>query len=239
MQATRTCRACGSPIPKKPKWSATYYASRLYCDRACRDAYQPDIAADYIITASGCWEWHGHLDQNGYGKAYDRTAPAGERVDWAHRVSYRHHRGPIPEGCELDHTCENTRCVNPDHLDPVTRAEHVRRTMERAGGLDRQRTAAHLRQLGLTYKEIASALGLASQSGAQNRVLAAIKNGLVDPESVPPTPRLTEADRADIRDLCSLGIPQSEVGAWYGVHNSQVSRIASGHTSGHSQDGVA
>lgn len=45
----------------------------------------------------------------------------------AHRVIYEALVGPIPEGLTLDHLCRIKRCVNPDHLEPVTHAENVRR----------------------------------------------------------------------------------------------------------------
>jgi hypothetical protein len=35
--------------------------------------------------------------------------------------------GPIPEGLEIDHLCRNRACVNPGHLEPVTRLENIRR----------------------------------------------------------------------------------------------------------------
>ena len=45
----------------------------------------------------------------------------------AHRVYYERHVGPVPEGLELDHLCRNPGCVNPEHLEPVTHAENIRR----------------------------------------------------------------------------------------------------------------
>lgn len=75
----------------------------------------------YIIAADGCWTWTGSKHPLGYGMA----KALGER--YAHRVSYRLHRGPIPEGLTIDHLCRNRSCVNPAHLEVVSLAENIRR----------------------------------------------------------------------------------------------------------------
>jgi hypothetical protein len=73
-------------------------------------------------TGNGCWEWRGRLNNSGYGFVYfDGKSQA------AHRVAYALTRGPIAEGFELDHRCRNRACCNPDHLEPVTREENMRR----------------------------------------------------------------------------------------------------------------
>lgn len=230
----RTCEACGAAIERDPQWSRDYYSTRRFCDRSCQEKRRPSIMADYVVTAGGCWEWQGHIDENGYGTAYDPQLPSGNRVDWAHRVSYRHHVGLIPEGLELDHTCVNPPCINPEHLEPVTKAENIRRSFERRGYFDRQAHAARLRVNGLTYQEIADALGIIHRSGAASVVQTAIDNGLVDAGEVPPPRRtLTPSEREDIRDMYALGVPQKDIGTWYRLDNSQVSRIVNGRSSGH------
>lgn len=78
------------------------------------------------IMPSGCVEWTGyrHNAQKGYG----RFKFAGKRM-LAHRWAYQWANGPdsIPDGLQLDHLCRNTMCVAPDHLEPVTHTENVRR----------------------------------------------------------------------------------------------------------------
>lgn len=69
-----------------------------------------------------CWEWTRGHDQHGYGNFYFE----GRDVR-AHRWAYEFLVGPIPEGRELDHLCRNPPCVNPDHLEPVTRRVNTTR----------------------------------------------------------------------------------------------------------------
>jgi hypothetical protein len=61
-----------------------------------------------------------------YPSGYGQRRVAGRQV-LAHRYAYECARGPVPEGLELDHLCGNKRCVNVDHLEPVTHAENIRR----------------------------------------------------------------------------------------------------------------
>ena len=84
--------------------------------------------ADAIaLTDSGCIEWIGGISGGGYGSFAVSTAHANEKKDCAHRWSYEYHTGPIPEGSDIDHLCRNRKCVNPEHLEAVTRRENIRR----------------------------------------------------------------------------------------------------------------
>lgn len=89
-------------------------------------------ALDHIIVGTvvpgmdrPCWLWNAWTNQEGY--ALIRVGSKDEGVVRAHRVTYEHFIGEIPEGLTLDHLCRTRNCVNPWHLEPVTRAENVLR----------------------------------------------------------------------------------------------------------------
>lgn len=77
--------------------------------------------ADYVIGEGGCWIWAKARTADGYG-AINRD---GETL--AHRWFYARENGPVPNGLQIDHLCGVRACVNPDHLEPVTQTENVRR----------------------------------------------------------------------------------------------------------------
>lgn len=79
-----------------------------------------------IAFSDGCWTWTAALSGRGYG-----VIRWAGRNHLAHRMVYIVLVGPIPAGMDLDHTCENTACVNPAHLEPVADAENKRRQAER------------------------------------------------------------------------------------------------------------
>lgn len=77
-----------------------------------------------IDDSTGCWHWAlAKCNQDKYG--YCSTGDG--RSNLAHIIYYVDAKGPVPEGLELDHLCRNTDCVNPDHLEAVTRKENNRR----------------------------------------------------------------------------------------------------------------
>ncbi|WP_227412199.1 HNH endonuclease signature motif containing protein [Cryobacterium sp. BB736] len=77
---------------------------------------------------NGCIEWTGGLNGVGYGQFYlGRKLSPNTGKGYAHRWAYEHYVGPIPEGMHLDHLCRNRKCVNPEHLEPVTLRENLLR----------------------------------------------------------------------------------------------------------------
>ena len=83
-------------------------------DRRFRESYK--------VTASGCWEWQGHIEANGYARF-----TIGQDRWLSHRWAYERFVGPIPTGLVIDHLCRNRRCVNPNHLEAVTARTNILR----------------------------------------------------------------------------------------------------------------
>lgn len=123
-----------------------------------------------IDPVSGCWMWPGVLSKEGYG----RIRRFGKLIQ-AHRVYYERVHGQIPDGLDIDHlchtrdktcpggiTCLHRRCVNPDHLAPVTLPENVRR------GRNAKLTDAQVREIRAArgkagYRELAKRYGVRPQ----------------------------------------------------------------------------
>lgn len=71
---------------------------------------------------NGCWTWVGARNWDGYGMIRHEGA-----TRLAHRIVYTLLVGPIADGLTIDHLCRNRACVNPDHLESVTRRVNVLR----------------------------------------------------------------------------------------------------------------
>ncbi len=114
-QKTETILACRA-IRKK---FCSHVCSEL---ASCVDAEERFFS--YIghgsITKTGCIVWLGSKNENGYGKI-----KVNDRLILTHRFSYEILVGPIPDGLDLCHTCDNPPCLNPTHLFPGTRQQNM------------------------------------------------------------------------------------------------------------------
>jgi hypothetical protein len=130
-------------MPPPPAWApraAETDADILRCLAERPDWFRTRLAPPWtdLDAPGGCWEWRGERNPKGYGRM-TLPAPYFRRVR-AHRAAWLVMRGPLGYGMTIDHVvCQNTGCVNPDHLEEVTLAEnlvrrHVLAGSERAAG---------------------------------------------------------------------------------------------------------
>jgi hypothetical protein len=72
-----------------------------------------------IDKTEDCWLWTRGKTTAGYGQFYI------PKPIYAHRASYEHFAGPIPEGMEVAHLCNVKACIRPEHLTLMTHAENM------------------------------------------------------------------------------------------------------------------
>lgn len=138
----RACVICSADMSEKRTPGGRHTQGNT-CSDACRAAllsrtvwYRSiERVIDGISVSDGCWPWQDRIDTHGYGIVFFEG-----RNQKAYKVVYRLIKGEIPTGLEPDHTCHTNdytcpggpscrhrRCVNPDHIEPVTKLENWRR----------------------------------------------------------------------------------------------------------------
>lgn len=73
-----------------------------------RERFLSGVAAG---AADECWQWQRSRTGSGYGQIMIDGA-----MQYAHRVAFELHRGPIPDGAMVCHRCDVRTCCNPAHL---------------------------------------------------------------------------------------------------------------------------
>lgn len=70
-----------------------------------------------------CWPWIGYLDADGYGQIAEGGRCSEPLA--THRVAWEQVNGPIPDGMDICHSCDNPPCCNPAHLFPGTHDDNM------------------------------------------------------------------------------------------------------------------
>lgn len=104
----------------------------------------------YTIDHNGCWNFIGSKFHNGYGHLN-----RNDKDIRATHYFYRKYKGYFDSRLELDHLCSNVACVNPEHLEPVTHTENMRRSRATKLNFDLVGKIKSLHQEGISQTSIA------------------------------------------------------------------------------------
>jgi hypothetical protein len=120
----KPCKNCGEPFYVQACHDiGGTLPQKKYCGRQCYVNGHYHKTADELLWEridknhpSGCWVYQGAADRRGYGRPAKLLEDGRRQRYYAHRRSYEIHKGPIPKGKLVLHTCHNPPCCNPDHL---------------------------------------------------------------------------------------------------------------------------
>lgn len=90
-----------------------------------------------MIPFHDCWEWIAGKYPHGYGMIGIKKK---KTTVSAHRISYQMKYGPIPEGLQVNHKCDNPGCVRPEHLYAGTQKENIRDVILRGRNFNQKKT---------------------------------------------------------------------------------------------------
>ncbi len=97
----------------------------------------------YVNKTEGCWEWQSTIGTGGYGMFWLQG-----RSRIAHKVSYIIEHSiaydSIPSGIFVCHSCDNRRCVRPDHLWLGTTDDNMADMVAKGRSLKGARNASHI-----------------------------------------------------------------------------------------------
>lgn len=120
-----TCIDCGGEVWRGPFCRRCYSKMAMRRWRTGTETLKPRPSTEERFLAmtaqsDGHWLWSGSTDEKGYGR-FSESAGAHP---YAHRWSYAHFVGEIPDGAQIDHICRVRNCVRPEHLRLATPQEN-------------------------------------------------------------------------------------------------------------------
>lgn len=156
-----------------------------------------------VDPATGCWMWNQSLQTGGYG-----TVRVHGETWLAHRASWHVHRGPIPPGKHVLHSCDVRPCCCPDHLFLGTPKDNSDDMIAKGRGAKHHRSRGRVRKVAdsdveriLTGGETAAVL--AAALGVVRATIYNIRNGRRKQGVTSGLPRRSVPVRLDRRRLAA------------------------------------
>jgi len=136
------CRYCDTPAKARGLCQKHYYReTSTHPVLKTRDMSDRERFFHHVEKTPACWLWTAAKTPR-YGSFY-----VDGRNKLAHRYSYEIHKGRIPKGLYVCHTCDNPSCVNPDHLFLGSAKDNTDDMMTKGRGMWPSGTRHHLSRL--------------------------------------------------------------------------------------------
>lgn len=200
------CQNCGK------EHSAYGYTEgrKKYCSKQCMEEFRHTPLETLLMNHvekrnNGCWEWTGALSRKtGYGKI-----TYNQKTISTHRASYLVFKGEISKGKHICHSCDNKKCVNPEHLWAGTAKENMQDMIKKG------------RQADQTGKVISPEHFKKLQHGRLN-------NWPSREGSKHHLAKLDEKKVMEIKKMIKDGYTNKEIAEIYNVDQSNISLIRNG-----------
>ncbi len=109
----------------RSEWGSETSTPSIFANASTHSRFMKRFMS-FVRVSDGCWEWTGRGDARGYGSfciGRDRKA---------HRVAFEAANGlSLKQSVAVLHSCDNRRCVRPDHLSTGTKADNTNDMMQK------------------------------------------------------------------------------------------------------------